>query len=46
MAKGDVYPVPRIRKINGMWRVTWCDVHNRIWYREFYSWRDAMRIVG
>lgn len=42
MAIYDTYPVPRIRKIGTNWRVTWCDVHNYLWYIEFPTWKEAM----
>ena len=44
MAKVDTYPRPKVRKVyDTMWRVTWADVHNTVWYRDFYRWETAVR---
>ena len=45
MATVDVYPRPRVKAWGNMWRVTWCDVYNQVWYRDFISWRRALHFA-
>jgi hypothetical protein len=41
---GRVYPRPFVSKQRrgSMWKVTWCDAGNQVWYREFVSWNRAV----
>lgn len=47
MAAYDAYPVPRIRKVYGLWRVTFAGLDNRVYYREFtgdrLGWTQAVK---
>jgi len=45
MAYVQTYPVPVVRKNkhSNMWRVTWADTYNSVWFCEFYEWRAAIR---
>ena len=43
MAIVRTYERPEVRKTHGnMWRVTWVDISNRGWYRDFFEWRAAV----
>jgi hypothetical protein len=43
MAITRAYPRPEVRKVYGnVWRVTWCDISNRVWYYDFFEWRAAI----
>lgn len=42
MALVKAYPRARLRRVGNMYRVTWAEVDNSVWYREFVSWARAM----
>lgn len=45
MARVELYPVPRVKKVGYSWRVIWCEANNTTWYHEFPTWKQAIDYV-